>query len=80
MRDKLATRAKAAGQSMHQSWAVLDSSATVDRAWGLRGPVTVYDASYVAVAEALDTVLLTLDRKPAAAPGPRCEIRTPPMN
>ena len=48
------------------------------RIWGLRGNVTPYDAWYVALAEALDAPLATLDRRLAAAPGPRCEFRTSP--
>lgn len=44
------------------------------RCWELRATLTVYDAAYVALAEALDTTLLTADRKLADAPGPRCTI------
>ncbi len=44
------------------------------RAWELRDTVRGPDAMYVALAEALDAVLLTTDRRLAAAPGPRCEI------
>jgi predicted nucleic acid-binding protein len=40
--------------------------------------VTYYDASYVALAEILDAPLVTLDRRPARAPGPRCAFLTPP--
>jgi predicted nucleic acid-binding protein len=39
------------------------------RAWQLRHHLTVYDAVYVALAEALDAPLLTCDAKIAAAPG-----------
>jgi len=39
------------------------------RVWALRRHVTAYDAVYVALAEALDAVLLTCDRKLARAPG-----------
>ena len=53
-------------------------AACADRIWQLRGSVTVYDASYVAVAELLDAELLTLDATLARAPGPRCRIVTPP--
>lgn len=48
------------------------------RAWELRGAVTYYDASYVALAELLDAPLVTLDRRLARAPGPRCVFLTPP--
>jgi predicted nucleic acid-binding protein len=46
----------------------------VDRAWELRDNVSFYDALYVAVAEVLETPLLTLDRKLARAPGLRVEV------
>lgn len=48
-----------------------------DRVWELRRNLTAYDAWYVAVAEALETPLATLDQRLARAPGPRCEFRTP---
>ena len=41
----------------------------LDRAWALRDRLTAYDAVYVALAEALDTVLLTCDARLARAPG-----------
>ncbi|MPZ47967.1 MAG: PIN domain-containing protein [Dehalococcoidia bacterium] len=47
------------------------------RVWELRGNITAYDAWYVALAEFLNTPLATLDRKLAAAPGPRCTFATP---
>ena len=49
-----------------------------DRIWELRHNVTIYDGWYVALAEALSCPLLTLDRRIARAPGPTCEIITPP--
>ena len=48
-----------------------------ERIWALRDNLTSYDAWYVAVAEALDCPLVTLDRKLSRAPGPTCEIITP---
>jgi predicted nucleic acid-binding protein len=36
--------------------------------------VTPYDASYVALAELLDVVLVTTDARLARAPGIRCEV------
>ncbi len=39
------------------------------RTWALRKYLTAYDAVYVALAEALETPLLTFDRKIPAAPG-----------
>jgi predicted nucleic acid-binding protein len=44
------------------------------RCWELRHNLTPYDASYVALAEALEVVLLTADRRLARASGIRCEI------
>ena len=45
-----------------------------ERAWELRGNLTIYDGSYVALAELLNTAVITLDTKFANAPGPRCPI------
>jgi predicted nucleic acid-binding protein len=45
------------------------------RAYELRANVTAYDATYVALAEALDCELLTADQRLARASGPRCAIR-----
>ena len=44
------------------------------RCWELRDNLTVYDASYVALAEALDVTLLTGDGRLARASGPRCHF------
>jgi predicted nucleic acid-binding protein len=44
------------------------------RCWELRDNLTMYDASYVALAEALDVALLTGDRRLARSAGPRCPI------
>ena len=49
----------------------------LDRAWQLRDAVRHSDAMYVALAEALDGTLMTLDRRLAAAAGPRCPIVVP---
>lgn len=49
-----------------------------ERIWELRGNVTPYDAWYVALAEALDVPLATLDGRLARAPGPRCRFMLPP--
>lgn len=45
------------------------------RAYELRSNVTPYDATYVALAEALGCPLLTGDAHLAASPGLRCEVR-----
>ncbi len=47
-----------------------------ERSWELRHTVTAYDAAYVALAELLETSLVTLDRRLAGASGPRCPIET----
>jgi len=49
-----------------------------DRVWQLRETVSAYDAWYVALAEAHDAPLATLDGRLAASPGPRCEFARPP--
>jgi predicted nucleic acid-binding protein len=46
----------------------------IDRAWELRDNVSFYDGLYVALAEALDTPLLTLDGKLSRASGLRTEV------
>ena len=46
----------------------------LDRAWELRDNISTYDAVYVALAEALDAVLLTCDGKLARARGIRADI------
>ena len=47
----------------------------IRRAYELRANVTAYDATYVALAEALGCELLTADQRLANATGPRCDIR-----
>ncbi len=44
------------------------------RCWELRDNLTIYDAAYVALAEAMNITLLTGDQKLARAPGPQCPI------
>ena len=46
----------------------------LDRVWRLRANVSAYDAVYVALAEALSTVLVTGDWRLAAAPGLRVTV------
>ena len=44
------------------------------RCWDLRHNLTVYDASYVALAELMRVVLVTGDRRLGNAPGIRCDV------
>jgi predicted nucleic acid-binding protein len=44
------------------------------RIWELRHNLTPYDAAYVALAEALDVTLLTVDGRSTRAPSLRCEV------
>lgn len=46
------------------------------RIWSLKAQVTPYDAWYVALAQSLDAVLVTLDRRLASASENRCSVRT----
>ena len=48
-----------------------------ERVWELRRNVTSYDAWYVAVAEAFDLPLATLDRRLSRASGPTCRFLLP---
>ncbi len=44
------------------------------RIWELRDNLTAYDATYVALAEALACSLVTADGRIARAPGPTCAV------
>ena len=46
----------------------------VDRIWGLRNAVSVYDAAYVALAEFLDVPLLTCDARLSRSHGHDAQI------
>ena len=46
----------------------------LDRMWQLRNNVTAYDAAYIALAEALEAVLITRDRALARVPGVRVDV------
>jgi predicted nucleic acid-binding protein len=49
-------------------------SGLLGRIWELRGNLSAYDATYVAVAEAFGVPLVTADGRLTRAPGPRCTI------
>jgi len=51
--------------------------ALAPRIWELQHNLTSYDAAYVALAEAIDAPLVTLDRRLARAPGIACTVRSP---
>jgi predicted nucleic acid-binding protein len=53
----------------YPSWPLLE------RAWALRDNFTVYDAMYVALAEALEARLVTADRALARAAGAHTPVR-----
>ena len=46
-------------------------------AWEHRRNLSVYDGSYVALAELLQAALVTLDRRIAGAPGLTCTVMVP---
>ncbi len=52
--------------------------ADAGRVWQLRANLTAYDAWYVALAESLDAVLVTLDERLIRATGPQCAFARPP--
>jgi predicted nucleic acid-binding protein len=47
------------------------------RAWELRQNLSIYDATYVALAETTRMTLVTLDKRLAKAPGVKCQIAAP---
>jgi predicted nucleic acid-binding protein len=49
-----------------------------ERVWELRSNASVYDASYVAVAERFGGRLVTIDRRIAATPGLSCDVLIAP--
>jgi predicted nucleic acid-binding protein len=51
-----------------------------ERVWELRHNVAIYDGWYVALAEALNVPLATLDARLAKAEGPKCRFLTPDSN
>lgn len=52
----------------------LSVAGLLGRVWELRENLSGYDATYVALAEALEVSLVTADGRLARAPGPRCTI------
>jgi predicted nucleic acid-binding protein len=52
--------------------------AFLSRVWDLRDTLSAYDATYVALAEALDCTLFTADGRLGRAPGIRCTVTVVP--
>lgn len=52
-----------------------DHRPLLPRIWRLRDTMWPYDAAYVALAEALDAALITVDAKLRRLPGVRCQLR-----
>jgi predicted nucleic acid-binding protein len=53
-------------------------SVLAERAWPLRDRLTVYDASYVALADLIGASMVTLDQRLARAHGLPCKVVVPP--
>ena len=71
--------AESQGKSALTAWSKLGmrrypAARLLDRIWQLKENVSAYDATYVALAEALDCPLLTADRRLASAPMIRCQV------
>lgn len=76
---RLGTIAVLGAERLINSWTQLGVQrfgvvALLGRMWELRDNLSAYDATYVALAEALDYPLLTADGHLARAPGLRCSI------
>ena len=72
-----------------QAWSALDTwrrlgvvrhpaLGLLERIWQLRDSLSAYDASYVALAEALGCGVVTADARLSRAAGPRCPITVVP--
>lgn len=55
---------------------VFPTAPLLRRVWELRQNLTAYEGCYVALAEAVDSALLTADHRLASAPGLRCQVET----
>ena len=54
-----------------------DHAVLMRRAWALRGNLTMYDATYIALAEVLEAPLLTTDGRLERSPGNRAVVELP---
>jgi len=73
----------AAGWNALNAWRSLGMTrypvfSLLERVWELRDNLSAYDASYVALAEALHCNLVTADRRLSRAPTIRCAVLTMP--
>ena len=77
LRDELSpVRAATAGEQVRTTRTIqYPFEPFSDRLWELRANLTVHDAWYVALAEWLETDLVTADKRLARSPGPRCVVR-----
>ena len=69
--------AQAHADCLHRAMDLWPYDSLASRAWELRHNLTVYDASYVALAELLGVPLVTLDQAIGKTPGLRCEVLVP---
>jgi predicted nucleic acid-binding protein len=67
-------RARVLDRFQDTSFARYPHSPLRERIWKLRNNLTAYDAAYVALAEALDAPLITLNARLAQAPGIRTAV------
>lgn len=75
-----AEAATAHGDLLHLPLRLFPFAPLARRAWALRNNLSSYDAWYVALAEASNCPLVTMDTRLARAPGPECEILLPPTS
>lgn len=85
LRRRVASEQLTAADGWHalEAWRSLGMTrypvfALLERVWELRDNLSAYEASYVALAEALNCNLVTADRRLSRAPTIRCAVVTLP--